>query len=288
MASRLDMAHQQSGYAPLPSQSQLILTAAGKENIRRTFYNGKEASQDIITKGTYGFVFRITKDDDEKLHAVYGLDRVRIAQYVQIKTPGSPNGISALPVMIYWDPRNTRDGSIKDKFYGSMNEQHKWSQGFMRLKAAGVPHWYIERILEILMGLKIDKDPIYVDPKDLLYTLPTTPTLPQQQNSQDQSQGQTMIGRAERAISARIELTPSRAQSNGQPKSTARPQSTSGPRPAARPQPAATPKLHPASTGPNIKVAKKRQSDFGDEEAQPAKRKKLPPGPSNLSRSTLA
>jgi hypothetical protein len=261
------------------------MMTTGEANIRRTYYNGEEASQDVITKGTYGFVFRVTKEDDEKLDAIYGLERVRIAQYVQIKTPGSPNGISGLPVVIYWDPRNTRDGSIKDKFNGSKDEQYKWSQGILRLKTAGVPPWYLERILEIIIGLKRDADPIYVNPQELAYTPPTTtqrPAPPQQQNYQGRSQGQNMITRAEQDIYARPQPAPARPKSAAQPQSIARSQST------ARPQAATTPQSNTPSTGPNIKIIKKRNPEPGDDGGQPLKRKKPLPGPSNLRRSTVA
>jgi hypothetical protein len=253
-----------------------MLIIIGEANVRRNFSD--TPSGDFMAKGTFGFVFRVTKEDDEKLHAKYSQNRVRTVEYMAVKTPeaGTPSGMAMLPVTFYWDPRNTCDGPSRAKF--DKEEQIKWNTGLSRLKTAGVPPWYIARIVKIALGVQRDENPIYVNPQALFYTPPTTtqqPAPPQLQPAPTRPPGQTMIGRAEEAIPTKPQSAPAPAK------------------PANRPQPPARSQSDPNRTGPNIKFVKKRLSEDSDDGGQPQPKKKKnlkkpPPGPSSLRKSSLA
>jgi hypothetical protein len=231
-------------------------------------------------------------------------------------------------VILYWDPRNTRDGWNWNKWSSSEAEQLKWKKAAASLRGAGVPKWYIEHVLDTVKRAKpyhtihdnytAEDSTIYFNPQDLHYTPPTTFTLPaplRPYSSQGRIQGQATIGRAVKAM-PRSQPTPSGPKPVSRPPSIARPQSTTVPQSISRPQ--SGPRPHsatgphsanpqsgararptnqrstiptPTGPGPNVKVVKKRKSDSSDDGGQPLKKpmnKKPPPGPSNLRHGTHA
>jgi hypothetical protein len=256
------------------------------------FYNGEDPSQNGIRSVTYGWVYRVVKEDEGSLHGKYGVDRVRMGQCVTVKHPHLPSAVAGLPVILYWDPRNTRDGWNWSKWSTSESEQLKWKKAAASLKGAGVPKWYIEHVLDTVKRAKpyhtihdnytAEDSTIYFNPQDLHYTPPTTFTLPaplRPYSSQGRIQGQPTIDRAVKAT-LRSQPTPSG------------PKSVSRPRPIARPQSNQRSTIPtPTGPGPNAKMVKKRKSDSSDEGGQPLKKpmnKKPPPGPSNLRHGTPA
>jgi hypothetical protein len=249
---------------------------AGEANVRRNFSD--TPSGDFIAQCTFGHVFRVNKEDDEKLHVKYSGIRIRTVQYISVKAPAAQtsSGMVNLPVIFYWDPRNTCNGSNGAQWRSSREERMKWSAGLERLKKAGVPPWYLVRIVEIAMGVKRDENPIYVNPQALFYTPPTTtqqPAPPQLQAIRGRPPGQTRIGRAEEAIPTKLQAT------------------RAPPKPAARSQSPATSKSDSNRTDPNVRMVKKRLSEDSDQGGQPKKKNAVRnplPGPSSLRNSSLA
>jgi hypothetical protein len=214
------MAHQHQGYVFYPQNHANPLTDIGEANIRKMLYSG-DPSQTSITCGTYGIIYRVSKEDDERLHAFYGIDRVRIGQCVHAKHPSQPTGIVGLPVVIYWDPRNTRDGWNYHKWNSGDGEKNKWTKALRRLKGEGVPTFWLIHVAAIVQGVKenyskvIDDardnsfeikphdNTIYVNPQDLSYTPPTTdePPAPLRIHvNRGRPQGPTARGRTEQTL----------------------------------------------------------------------------------------
>jgi hypothetical protein len=237
----------------------------GKQNIRKMFYNGEDPSQNGTRSVTYGWVYRVVKEDEGSLHGKYGVDRVRMGQCVTVKHPYLPSAVAGLPVILYWDPRNTRDGWNWNKWSSSGAEQLKWMKAAASLKGAGVPKWYIEHVLDTAKRAKpyytihdnyaAEDSTIYCNPQDLHYTPPTTSTPPpplRPYSNQGRVQGQATIDRAVKAT-PRSQPTPSGPKSVSRPQPIARPQSSTAPQPAVRLQPVSRPQSGPrpnSATGP--------------------------------------
>ena len=232
------MAHQCQGYCPLSIKSCPPLKDIGEQNIRKMLYTG-DTSQNILSAGTWGFVYKITKEYDERLLLTYGADRLRMGQTVMVKTMQHQNNVLRLPVIMYWDPRNTRDGCQFDRYLNSGEDQRrKWDTAITGMKNYGIPTWYINRVENTVRGIqenngttdtdsrdfstlyRIRDNSLYVNPQQLFYTPPTTtePTAPLQiQDNRGRIQGQTSIGRVEKAIPDSPK-TPSRTTSASQPR----------------------------------------------------------------------
>ncbi len=232
------MAYQRQGYYPLPTKSCSPLTDIGEQNIRKMLYTG-DISQNSLSAGTWGFVYKITKEDDERLLLTYGADRLRMGQTVIVRNVHHQNNVLRLPVIMYWDPRNTRDGCNFDRYLNSGEDQRrKWDTAITGMKNYGIPTWYINRVENTVRGIqgnygttdteslgfsilyKIRDNSLYVNPQQLFYTPPTTtePTAPLTfQGNRGRIQGQASIGRAERAV--------------------AKPGSSPRPKPASKPAP---------------------------------------------------
>jgi hypothetical protein len=218
----------------LPGEWGPLLTDIGETNIRKMLYSG-DPSQTSVSCGTYGIIYRVSKEDDEKLHAIYGFDRVRIGQYVHARNPAQPTGVVGVPVVIYWDPRNTRDGWNYHRWSSGNDVKTRWAKALETLKGQGVPTFWLAHVASIVQGLKENcskvfddsgansfeikphDNTIYVNPQDLSYTPPTTdkpPTPVRIHVNRGRPQGQPVTGRAEEAISRT--QTP-RSQSTSKP-----------------------------------------------------------------------
>jgi hypothetical protein len=276
------------------------------------FYNGKQPAQCDNTSITYGWVYRISKQQEVTLDETYSIDRLRTGQCVTVTNPQQPNGSVGLPVIFYWDPRHTRNGSNFERWNNSEREQLKWQNAAELLKKAGAENCFIEHVMEIAQGPEpeydlheIALDPaykplnntLYMNPLDLHYTPLATPAKPKP----DLIPGlKPAIGRAENGI-ARLQTPPPVALSVTQVHSTSRPQSSpqshlptppqsSSKQSYAQPNNKSPSTPTPTGPGPNVKMVKKRMKNSDNDGGQPRKKsmKKLPPGPSNLRHNTPA
>lgn len=295
------------GICSLPFKLRSRLTGTGKPNVRKMFYNGSKFAPTDTFNVTYGWVYRISKEDEARLHDQLSIDRVRTGKCIRVKHPRFPGAI-AVPVIFYWDIRNTCDGWNFERWNSSEEEQGKWQKGVELLKGAGAPAWYTDHIMNTARGTTsttpdCSHEPhnhtLYANLNDLTYTHPTNFRIPPPLFPGRNQRLKTMIGRAEQRI-ARLQTTPLGAHSTSGPQSTYRPRSA--PRPQSAPQQLATPPhsssplsyaqpTHqrpstptPTGPGPNVKTVKKRKLDTCDDGGQLMKKpmkKKLPPGPTD-------
>jgi hypothetical protein len=284
----------------------------GKANVRKMFYNGRDPHQTGVRSITIGWVCRVEKAEDERLHAIFGVDRVRMGQLVSIENPKCPGNPVNLPVILYWDPRNTCDA---ERWPFSQESMRKWGMALNALKKAGVQRWYLEYVGATVQKLQrkalgpVDDKPMCFNPQDLSYTAPINSNAPSRSRYPRFHNPQGCRDRAEEVMAAlqTISKRPTpRPQGINQAQSTPRPQpnSHSTPQlPAIPRSQSATPSngvmgppTHPRSStptstslGPNVKNVKKRKPDAGDNGGQPVKKqmlKKLPPSASNLPHGT--
>ncbi|KAE9378164.1 hypothetical protein N431DRAFT_399630 [Stipitochalara longipes BDJ] len=281
------------------------INVKGKPNVRKMFYNGNDPYQTGVRSVTVGWVYRVDKADDERMHAKYGVDRVRMGQCVAITHPTYPGNVCKLPVILYWDPRNTCDS---ESWSCSGENQIKWEKALAALKEAGVQQWYIDHVRDTVNQRKtvdlVDDKTIYLNPQDLSYTPPVNYRTPAPLRMYTAQTPQALRHRAEHGV-ARLQAPPNHStprpqatpnQSTPRPRPTAHPQSNLRPQSAnlralAPPtiQRAATPNQISLST--NTMPAKKRKLDASDNGGQPLKKqmqKKPPPGPSSLRHGTPA
>jgi hypothetical protein len=289
------------------------------------FYNGKDIFQNDIRSVTYGWVYRVLKEDEAELHDKYASDRVRMGQCVTAKHPKFPSTVIGLPVILYWDPRHTQDGCSGNDWSCSAAEQLKWEKAAVSLNRAGVPQWYVDHVLDSAKRAKqyithdnhtIEDTTICFNPQDLHYASPTTYSVPprlQDCNSQRRIQKQVTNSSTVKAM-PKSQPSPSGPQSVSAPQPVARrqsstalksairpqtrprPQSAGGPQSAnrqsgLRPQPIFQRLSTPTSPGPNVKMVKKRKLSCSGDGGQLLRRpvnKKPPPGPSNLRHGTPA
>jgi hypothetical protein len=259
------MAHQCQGYCPLSTKSCPLLTDIGEQNIRKMLYTG-DTSQNILSAGTWGLVYKITEEYDERLLLTYGADRLRMGQTVMVKTMQHQNNVLRLPVIMYWDPRNTRDGCNLDRYLNSGEDQRrKWDTAITRMKSYGIPTWYVNRVENTVRGIldnygatdtesrdfsilyKIRDNSLYVNPQQLFYIPPTTtePTAPLQiQGNRGRIQGQASIGRVEKAIPGSpkpLSKATSASQPRGEVAAGKAERAVATPEPSSKPKSASTP-----------------------------------------------
>ncbi|PMD25274.1 hypothetical protein NA56DRAFT_430014 [Hyaloscypha hepaticicola] len=239
----------------------------GEQNIRKILYTG-DTSQNSLSAGTWGFVYKIPIEYDERLLLTYGADRLRMGQIVMVKNVLHQNNVIRVPVIMYWDPRNTRDGCKFNRYLKSGEDQRrKWDTAITGMKSYGIPTWYINCVENTIRGIeenysttgtespdfsilykKCDNS-LYVNPQQLFYTPPTTtePTAPIQiQGNRGRIQGQASIGRVEKAIPDSPKA-PSKATSASHPRgqvaagkaerAVAKPGSSSRPKSTSKPAP---------------------------------------------------
>ena len=254
------------------------------------FYNNSDPCQTGVKSITVGWVFRVEQAADERIHAIFGTDRVRMGQLVSITNPKCPTSKpSKLPVILYWDPRNTCDS---DRWEWSQEKLQKWEKALEAMRENGVQRWYIDHVLDTIhkrKTLEVDNKEICFNPQNMSYTAPDSPeplSPPRCRNAKPYTP-QSSRHKAGH-VAAGSHKTPNRPTSRSHaihPHSAPRPQfatphngvmgSSFHPRPTT---PTST------SLSPNV-AAKKRKSDANDDGGQPVKKqmmKKPPPGPSKL------
>ncbi|PMD44402.1 hypothetical protein L207DRAFT_619448 [Hyaloscypha variabilis F] len=290
------------------------INVEGKPNVRKMFFNGKDPYQTRARSITVGWVYRVSKAEDERMHERFGVDRVRMGQVVSVTNPAFPHNVCKVPVILYWDPRDTRDSN---RWACSLEALLKWEKALWALKVVGVQRWYIDRIRETVnqrKGANFVEDQA-INPRDLHYTPPPTfrnaaPLRIRQAQALQAEQVVAGLQAIPNNSTPRPQGTPSKSlprtqvtansQSNFRPQPTAEPRQ---PRPQSAPSPQTTPGPQsanprasvmtpppsqraptPTPTRTNVKYIKKRKPDASDDEGQPPKKKvqkKPPSGPSN-------
>jgi hypothetical protein len=115
-------------------------------------------------------VFRLDRADDEKLHQEHGITRIRMAQYVQVRT--TPEKTQLGRCSIYFDPRHTSDAprprsEDPEAQIAELAEKRKWLVGLEQLGRVGAPFWYIQTIRNHILGAFRNPEPIFIRPSDL-------------------------------------------------------------------------------------------------------------------------
>jgi hypothetical protein len=112
----------------------------------------------------------LDRADDEKLHQEHGITRIRMAQYVQIRT--APEKTQFGRCSIYFDPRHTSDAprarnEDPETQIAELAENQKWMAGLEQLARSGAPFWYLQMIRNQILGAFRDPEPIFIRPSDL-------------------------------------------------------------------------------------------------------------------------
>lgn len=256
------------------------LTNLGEPNIRP---NGPNDGETPSTRGTLGIIYATSKEDDAKLHAVYGGKYEHIRLGHTVKVVDRKRGNLQLPVILYWNPRHTCDGWGRN---WSSEKLNQWRQGLAYLEKFGAAQFYLDHVKGSIKGIEKRSSPIaeqrpdidpstlidltdapvtdstvvtvaptlFVNPKDLHYTPPMTTTqpVPTKLVKFTQAQAPCVVPDLFGTI----------------------------PRPSRFPL---APDAHP-----NINMMKKRSADSSGGAEQPVKKRKQAPGPSNLRHASPA
>jgi hypothetical protein len=112
----------------------------------------------------------LDRADDEKLHQEHGITRIRMAQYVQVRT--TPEKTQFARCSIYFDPRHTSDAprarnEDPETQIAELAEKQKLMVGVEQLARTGAPFWYLQMIRNQILGAFRDPEPILIRPSDL-------------------------------------------------------------------------------------------------------------------------
>jgi hypothetical protein len=118
---------------------------------------------------TWGYVFRLPKEDDEKIDKYFKFMKYqRMSQRIHVNRKSSrPGGVArwklgVQKVILYVDIVNTREGRIsivKDPL-----EKDKWANGVSELLSMKVPRFFAQKVARKLLGDLIEVEPIFVMP----------------------------------------------------------------------------------------------------------------------------
>ena len=112
--------------------------------------------------GTFGSIFLITPETQDRLDREYGGSRVKIFRRIKVvmSYPKIAPVIRILSCNLHYDPRNTADGC---RSLWKESQQQNWLQGLAGLRQSGVPDWYIFEISRNLHGHTGDAEPISME-----------------------------------------------------------------------------------------------------------------------------
>lgn len=168
-----------------------LIIMPARQNLRPNYFQGHVSNEyDCMTpfpankqqlftvprekQGVYGFVYKISHEDDEKIHRVSSKSKIKMMQCVTILAPHSVYHNVMINVSTYLDPRHTSDalrttglmeGSLKGP---DQTMKCMWAKAFATMRNYGVPFWYIQSIRNKIMGFLTDPEPISIAPADLL------------------------------------------------------------------------------------------------------------------------
>jgi hypothetical protein len=127
--------------------------------------------------GTFGSVFLIPPDVEDRLDSELAASRVKVRQDVKIvmRSPDKAPVIRMHPCFTHFDPRNTADG-YRNLWTENNPEKCLWQNGLMSLRKSGVPEWYLNQIYKQLLGLEGATVPIRMDMVEIC-SLISAPTL---------------------------------------------------------------------------------------------------------------
>ena len=127
--------------------------------------------------GTFGSVFLIPPDVEDRLDSELAASRVKVRQDVKIvmRSPDKAPVIQMHPCFMHFDPRNTANG-YRNLWTESNPEKCLWQKGLMSLRKSGVPEWYLNQIYKQLLGFEGATVPIRMDMVEIC-PLISAPTL---------------------------------------------------------------------------------------------------------------
>lgn len=121
--------------------------------------------------GTFGSVFLITPEVQDKLDGEYGAPRVKIRQCVKVVISHRKIApvIRKIDCIMHFDPWNTTDG-CQNVWKSSYSEQNRWLSALAGFRQSGVPDWYLGRITRKLEGSGGEAEPISMNEVKIHYS----------------------------------------------------------------------------------------------------------------------